>query len=426
MTREDCRDILRDGKVAVLGAGVSGQAAVRLVEFSGGRADLFDERASPGRREFGPADWRNYRLVVRSPAFARNHPWVAGPRSAGIPVIGEIDLAAAFWYGPIHVVTGTNGKTTTARLHAEALRSTGRTAALNGNSGTPFAARILEGPRADGIAVLEVSSFQAEDLELLEPDVVVWTNFAEDHLDHHADLRDYFLAKRRLVERLRPGGIFLAGASVVEAGEELGVAFAREPEVVAVDRYPAPAGSVLARWPYTEDFALVDALWERLGLDREQLASVGREFHLSPCRMEPVATIDGVVYVNDSKATNPHAVLGALRGVEAPVIWLGGGAPKGEDTAAFCGAVAGRVKTAVCFGKMGPFLSSHFMSRGVAVETVETVTEAVRIAARLAQKGDVVLLSPGYASFDAFQNYRERGEAFRSAVLELMPDSPLT
>lgn len=425
MNRETCRQLVSTGPVAVLGAGVSGHAAVRLIRQQGGIADLFDERSGDGRRDFSHPESRRYRIVVRSPAFSQGHPWVAGPKAGGVPVIGEIDLAGAFWNGRVHAVTGTNGKTTTARLHAEALRAGGQVAVLSGNSGTPFAARVVEGMRGDEIAVLEVSSFQAEDLQLLEVDALLWTNFAEDHLDHHANLSEYFGAKARLVERLRPDGLFLAGRSVLDAGEMLGIRLRREPEIVEAGCYPPPAGSALAGRPYQEDFALVSALWERLGLDRRALEATAREFHLSSCRMELVGDLDGVRYLNDSKATNPHAVLGALEGIEAPVVWLGGGAPKGEDTAAFCAAVAGRVKAAVCFGTMGPFLAGNLRRLGVRVEGVETVAEAVIAARSIAEVGDVVLLSPGYASFDAFSNYRERGEAFRKAVLELMPDSPL-
>lgn len=427
MNRETCRALVRERPVAVLGAGVSGRAARRLILGLGGEVELFDERAGGSRRDFGPERYRNFGMVIRSPGFAQGHPWVAGPRAAGIPVIGEMDLASAFWDGPIHAITGTNGKTTTARLHAEALERVDPTVTLCGNSGIPLSEKVCaRDQHRSGTVVLEISSFQAEDLQVLEVDALVWTNFAEDHLDHHATLGDYFRAKARLVERLRSGGVFLSGATVPEGAVTMGVELAVQPEVVVTETRCPPEGSPLARWPYTEDFALVDALWERLGLERNLLSAVAREFRLSSCRMEPVGSYEGVLYLNDSKATNPHAVIGALRGVSGPVIWLGGGAPKGEDTAAFCAAVADhRIKAAVCFGKMGPFLAGNLRKIGVRADVVETVGEAVTIAARLAGPGDTVLFSPGYASFDAFEDYLERGEAFRQAVLELMPDSPL-
>ncbi len=201
--------------VAVFGGGVSGKAILTLLKHLGVSGQLFDEGQGEGRRSFGPVDAETYRLVVFSPGFAIDHPWLQVARHHGCTCLGELEFASLFWRGTILAITGTNGKTTLTEFLMHALRSIHREARATGNVGFPFSALVAEtgGGVFDDIAVVEVSSFQAESFQYFRADAALWTNFAEDHLERHQGLAAYFEAKWRLFDRA-VGGVILAGTSV--------------------------------------------------------------------------------------------------------------------------------------------------------------------------------------------------------------------
>lgn len=407
--------------VAILGAGVSGGGVQALLGTLGVEGVLYDAR--PGRGSvYDSAAARRHGLAVFSPGFPPDHPWLAAARASGAMCLGELEFAARFWRGRVIAVTGTNGKTTLTELLTHALTVAGRRAHATGNIGHPFSRLVADrgGGEADEHAVCEVSSFQAETLEEFRADAALWTNFAEDHLERHAGLEAYFDAKWRLVDRARPGAVF-AGSSVLRHVRRTGRPFHRLVAVATEDRPADPrlAGTVFARPPQQENFLLAAAWWRAEGLDEAGLIAAARTFAPGRHRLDRIALLDGVTYWNDSKATNFHAVEAALAAIPGPVILIAGGRAKGGDVADFVRRIAPRVKHAVLIGETSAELAANCAAHRVAHTCCPGLAEAVRSAADLAASGDHVLLSPGFASFDLFRNYEDRGDQFEHLVGQL-------
>ncbi len=406
--------------VAILGGGVSGRAAHLLVGRLGGRAVLFDEHgAGGGRTVFAAAEARAHPLVVFSPGFPPSHPWLAAARAAGACCLPELDFAALCWRGSVLAVTGTNGKTTLTEFLAHALRGLGRDAAATGNVGHAFAQLVAEtdGGGPEATAVVEVSSFQAELLGRLRAGAVLWTNFAEDHLERHGTLDRYFAAKWNLLARAPAAGWFV-GPSVARFAAGAG-AVLPPASVVAVGARSADSrlrGTVFADAPQRDNFLLAAAWWRAAGLPEAALLAAAGSFRLGPHRLAPVAVRDGVTWWDDSKATNFHAVEAALAGFTAPVILIAGGKSKGGDLAAFVGRVAPRVRHCCLIGETRAALAAACAAHAVACTDCGVLEAAVRRAAALARPGDHVLLSPAFASFDQFQGYADRGAQFTALV----------
>ncbi|HWA86146.1 MAG TPA: UDP-N-acetylmuramoyl-L-alanine--D-glutamate ligase, partial [Opitutus sp.] len=336
--------------------------------------------------------------------------------------LGEIDFASLFWRGSLIAVTGTNGKTTLTEFLVHALRGAGREAHATGNIGHAFAELVGEsdGGTADSIAVCEVSSFQAETLKHFRADATLWTNFAEDHLERHQTLEGYFSAKWNLVAHTKPGAFF-AGSSVQRFAQKFDRPLPAAAGV-ATEAQPADerlAGTVFADSPQRENFLLAAAWWRAAALPIDGLYAAARSFHLGRHRLTRVMEHGGVTYWNDSKATNFHAVEAALARFAEPVVLIAGGRAKGGDLAGFVHRIAPRVKHAVLIGETSTELAFHCSAFRVAHTTCGTLAEAVRRAAELAGPGEHVLLSPGFASFDMFRGYADRGEQFELLVRDL-------
>ncbi len=414
--------------VAIFGAGVSGVGVTALLAALGAESVIYDAKAT----EFSARAAKAHRLVVFSPGFPPEHPWLALAREAGCECVSELDLATAFWRGPIIAVTGTNGKTTLTEFLTHALRGAGRDAYATGNIGHSFAELVagLEGGTKETIAVCEVSSFQAEAMKRFRADATLWTNFAEDHLERHPGLESYFTAKWTLVLRTkgvqeqgqgpRSTGIFV-GSSVRRWAEKLGRPLPAG-SAVETEGQPADArlaGTVFGEYPQRENFLLAAAWWRAAGLPEDVLFEAARSFRVGPHRLARVAEHEGVVYWNDSKATNFHAVEAALARFETPVVLIAGGKAKGGDLAGFVHRIASRVKHVLLMGETGAELAFHCAAARVAHTNCATLAEAVQRAAELAERGDNVLLSPGFASFDMFRGYADRGEQFERLVRDI-------
>ena len=409
--------------VAIFGGGVSGRAVVGLLGGLGVPGVIYDEKGGEGViNSFGAAAVRTHQLAVFSPGFPPDHPWLAAARAAGLACIGEFDFASLFWRGQVLAITGTNGKTTLTELLTHALRSIGRDAHATGNIGFPFSRLVVEtdGGRDETMAVCEVSSFQAEVLQFFRADAVLWTNFAEDHLERHADLAAYFAAKRALLTRA-VGEVIFVGASVRRYAQEFGYVLAPSSVIDSEGRPPDPrlAGTVFAGYPQRENFELALAWWRHAGLREDDLLAAARSFRLGRHRLGCVAVIEGVTYWNDSKATNFHAVEAALARFPAPVLLIAGGKAKGGDLAAVVRRIAPRVKQAFLLGDTSAALAAACAAQGVIHTVCATLEEATRAAAGHAAPGDHVLLSPGFASFDMFRGYEHRGDQFEQLVNRL-------
>lgn len=404
--------------VAVLGAGVSGAGAGALLASLGLKSVVYDRTS----REFTVADATGHGLVVFSPGFALHHPWLERARKAGCICLAEVDFASLFWRGPLVAVTGTNGKTTLTEFLAHALKASGRLATATGNIGHAFSllAAQRRGDSPLETAVCEVSSYQAEQLGHFRADSLLWTNFAEDHLERHDGMEAYFAAKWELVQRTPPSMVF-AGSSVQRYAARFGRTLPDSARVASEGQPadPALAGTVFRQYPQRENFILASAWWRAQGLPVPALYAAAASFRLGRHRLCRVATLDGVTYWNDSKATNFHAVEAALGGFAGPVVLIAGGRAKGGDIAGFARRIAPRLAHAILIGETGEQLAAEFERCGVSHSRHGDLEAAVRAAAAVAPAGSDVLLSPGFASFDMFRSYEDRGDRFERAVEEL-------
>ncbi|MEO6568549.1 MAG: UDP-N-acetylmuramoyl-L-alanine--D-glutamate ligase [Opitutaceae bacterium] len=401
--------------VAIFGGGVSGEGVSELLTKIGTGKKVYDAKGT----EFTALAAREHQLVVFSPGFPPDHPWLQIARSRGALCLGELDFASLFWRGRIVAITGTNGKTTLTEFITHALRSIGCKAVATGNIGYSFSRLVAEteGGEPAMSAVCEVSSFQAESLSHFKADATLFSNFAEDHLDRHSGLKAYFLAKWALVSRTAPGKFFIGSSAQKYAAE-----FAcpvPDGAAVATEQEAADArlgGTVFADYPQRENFLLVAAWWRAIGLDALALFAAARGFQVGRHRLSRVADFDGVAFWNDSKATNFHAVEGALASFATPVILIAGGKSKGGDLSGFVSRIGGRVRRVLLIGETRDELAEACHARGISYTACATLEEAVLSAAASAQPGDHVLLSPGFASFDMFRNYEDRGDQFERLV----------
>ena len=423
--------------VAIMGGGVSGVGVCALLATLGAASVIYDDKGIAFTEKLA----RSHRLVVFSPGFQLEHPWLALARAAGCECRGELDFSSTFWRGSIVAITGTNGKTTLTEFLTHALKASGRRAYSTGNVGYSFAQLVAEteGGTEECIAICEVSSFQAETLQTFRADATIWTNFAEDHLERHPGLESYFGAKWNLVTRTRESaGRRRSDTSRTELGRTPALFFGSSVQRYAVkfDR-PLPMGSgvdtenqpadeklvstVFTDYPQRENFLLAAAWWRSGGLALDELYQAARTLTMGRHRLAKIAVKAGVTYWNDSKATNFHAVEAALTRFEQPVILLAGGKAKGGDLAGFVHRIAPRVKHAILIGETSAQLAFQFSAARVGHTSCLILDDAVSRAAELAQTGDNVLLSPGFASFDMFRGYTDRGDQFEKLVRELAP-----
>ena len=411
-------------RVAIFGAARSGRAAKELALQNGFEVALFDQAGSGDYTEFTKKHIEEFDIFVLSPGFGSKHPWRKLVSDSEKKIQSEVAFASDFWPGKIVGVTGTNGKTTTTELLTDAYVCAGFNAVAVGNIGFPFSTAAMSVDYDENsIAVCEVSSFQAELTEGLELDAVLWTNFSEDHLDRYGTMPEYFKAKAKLFDRLKPGGTCVLSPQVTSAFAHFDCDFEQyimaetAPELTEALNSDSP----FSRYPFSENFCLAASFWQSEELNLEHLIDSANHSVLPSHRLSLVAEKDGVRFWNDSKATNFHAALAALDAMQGPVVWLGGGQSKGGDLAEFAREVAPRVDAAVLVGQTGPELAKELVDKHDAVYIHENFEEAVLGAARLAQsmKDPDVLFSPAFSSFDLFASYEARGKLFTSIVLGL-------
>ena len=350
-------------------------------------------------------------LVVKSPGVPGDVPPVAAARARGVPVISEIELGARLLANPLVGVTGTNGKTTTTALLGAVFEEAGWPVEVAGNIGRPLTG--LVGAIDDGAwIVCELSSFQLEDVETLRPRVAVLTNLEPDHIDRHGTFDAYAAAKLRAFERQGDGDV-----AVVPRGFGSVPGSARRVEFSADD--PLPAEPRIPGAHNRENAAAATAAALAIGVPDEAVARALQAFPGVEHRIEEVATVDGVLYVNDSKATNAAAALRALASFPGrPKHVILGGRGKDEPYDAVAAAFE-REDRAYLIGEAAESFATALDGAGVPFVRSETLDRAVAEAAASASDGDVVLLSPACASFDQFERFEQRGEEFRRLVQKL-------
>ncbi|WP_423140559.1 UDP-N-acetylmuramoyl-L-alanine--D-glutamate ligase [Parablastomonas sp. CN1-191] len=426
-------------RYAVLGLARSGLAAVEALLASGARVTAWDSRDEPRRLvadrvELGdPAgiDLTGFDGVVVSPGVPlNNHPVAANAARHGVPVIGDIELfALARPSLPAHRVvgiTGTNGKSTTTALVHHLLAAAGIPARMGGNIGLPILSQrpLAANANGPGVYVLELSSYQIDLTQSLDCDVAALLNVSPDHLDRYADFSAYVHSKARLFTLQSPGhdAVFAPADPNVRALAEREILRRGEDTVhlAHVERFaPLQAGWPSLQGPHNlENVAVSVAIVQALGVGRDSWEPALATYRGLPHRMERVTEANGVLFVNDSKATNPASAAPALAAfppAPAPRIhWIVGGLPKGEGLDE-CARWFGNVAAAYTIGDAGPRFAD-LLAPHMTVRRSEMLADAVRQAIEAARPGDVVLLSPACASFDQFRDYEARGDAFRAIV----------
>ncbi len=429
-------------QVTILGAGRSGRAAAALALREGAKVSAWDT-AGPEVLQGMPPEvslhpnagaelGRNVTsdLLVVSPGIDTYGPYVAAFATHAAEVIGEVELAARFYHGLIIGITGTNGKTTTTELVSRILGHAGLGGAACGNYGIPFAEIVLQDAPPAAVA-LELSSFQLETIRTLHPDVAIWLNFAPDHLDRYPTVAAYRAAKLRLFET-QTG----ADTAVVRAGESLpplaacSVTFStldESAEWFSDGRSIRHDGKKVLELEHdtclrglhnAENVMAAMAACQALGIPLARMREALHGYTPPPHRCELIRTLDGVEYLNDSKATNLHALESALRSQTRPVVLLAGGKDKGLDYTSVLPLLHDKAVACVTFGQIAQPLQELFAA-AVASQAVVTLADALHAARALAPNGSTVLLSPGTSSFDQFSGYEQRGNTFRDLVNQL-------
>ena len=409
--------------VAIFGTGISGRAVSDLLSSLGLDWVCYDEFTNNGsRREFTEHEASEHRLVVYSPGFPRKHPWLEAARDSGCVCLNELDFASLFWPGSIIAITGTNGKTTLTEFIAYAYKEIGIEAKAAGNNKYPLS-RLVELSSSDAsIAVCEVSSFQAEDMRHFSADALIWTNFSEDHLDRHGSMEDYFAAKWNIIHRLRRPFLLVADESVARAADDFGRHLPEFASIVGetdTEPWEMPESSAFAFYPQRDNLRLAREFWRRKGLSEDVLKRAAENFPPRKHRFVKVAEIDGVDFWNNSKSTDFASALAAADSLGKPILWIGGGKSKGGDVGSFARKMAGRVKAAFLIGETAPHLAPIFENYGKSAQVCSDIREAVNAAYVAAAPGDSVVLSPGFASFDMYANFEQRGDCYVDAVLSL-------
>ena len=432
-------------KAAVLGLGTSGEAAAKLLRREGAEVTVFDSADTSQLKEraqrmdslgiktvLGPDAERgtvNFDLTVLSPGIDPQVELVQNFLRQKAKFTGELELAFRFCNKPVIAITGTNGKTTTTQLVELMLQRAGVRTIACGNIGMPFCEAVERENDLDYFTV-EVSSFQLETISTFRPRVAVWLNFTPDHLDRYRDLQEYWDAKYRIFEQQQAEDF-----AVVNARDQLS---GLKSKTITFNAYPGEAdfsvsghlllfrgepvldmkATNLSGVHNAENLMAALGVADALNIPWEK-ASVGlSEYRLLPHRCERVGEVDGVIFINDSKATNLDALAKALESQSRPVILIAGGKDKGFPFDSIAELVKGKVKHAVLIGEMAARIERSW-SPMVGCTQAADLADAIAAARRNAISGDTVLFSPGTSSFDMFKNYADRGNQFRQRVREL-------
>jgi UDP-N-acetylmuramoylalanine--D-glutamate ligase len=442
-------------KLIVLGAGESGIGAAILGKQKGYEVFLSDANEIPvslqnilnakgilwesGQHSLSSMEGAS--IVVKSPGVPGNIPLLNGLRAKGTRIISEIEFAAQSTSATLIGITGTNGKTTTTMMTYEILKNAGLNVGLAGNIGSSFAKQVAEEDYE--FYVLEISSFQLDDIDQFAPHIALITNITPDHLDRYDfSFETYIQAKLKITKNQSSKNFFLFNADdeiLVSALKDYKtsaqkVSFGSSP-IENTGSYLKDTQFILKKqnqttmiqsveFPFSGRHNLLNAMaaatiGDLLSINKESIRESLTHFKGAPHRMEKVLTIQRVQYINDSKATNINATYFALESVQTPLIWIVGGVDKGNDYETLLPLIRKKAKAIICLGLDNSKLRDAFEGTSEVFIETEFMTEAVKIAHKLAEPKDTVLLSPACASFDLFKNYEDRGDQFKAAVRNL-------
>ena len=450
------------GHIAILGAGESGMGAAQLAARVGVRAFLSEYGSLSASDKALLEQWGveyeegGHTLerilaadgVIKSPGIKHTTPVVKAAKAAGVPLMGEVDWATLYTAAPIVAVTGSNGKTTTATL-CHHIISGEKDCVLAGNIGLSLGRALAERMEANAgdpeVIVLEVSSFQLDDASHLSPTIGILTNITPDHLDrYNYSIDEYAASKLQMLEYTKKEGFFLFCdddpitmehlAPRLEKGilpnmmafgiQEHGSKFRKAKGLnntieITINNEAMTIEELALQGKHNMYNSMAAGLGSTLmNIRKETIRTKLASFDALEHRLENVLNISGVEYINDSKATNVNATYYALECQMKPVVWILGGVDKGNDYNELIPLVKNKVKAIVALGVDNSKILDAFQGIVEIVDT-DSMEKAVRKASRLAEKGDVVLLSPCCASFDLFENYEDRGRQFKNAIRNL-------
>lgn len=442
-------------ELVVLGGGESGTGAALLAKAKGIKVFLSDcgtiksgycDELKKAGVEFESGKHSEKRIlnaleVVKSPGIPEHAPLIKKIRQKGIPIISEIEFAGRFSKAKMIGITGSNGKTTTATWTYHMIKKGGKDVRLAGNIGTSLARHLISSDPE--LFVLELSSFQLEDMYDFKCDVAVITNLSPDHLDRY-DYRfeKYVDAKFRILNNHDKQSVFIYNAHDQEIMKRMG-----DMQYPGI-RYPFALSDVYGQGACVEyEQMVIKTLGNRVTFPLNQLALSGKhnicngmaaslaalsvdtpiqavieglkDFEGVEHRLESVDEVNGVLYINDSKATNVDSVWYALESMDKPVVWIAGGTDKGNDYTLLEDLAGQKVKTLICLGVDNRKLISAFTGKIPEIVETRSMADAVSVAQKQSKPGDVVLLSPACASFDLFKNYEHRGKLFKEEVYKL-------
>ncbi len=445
-------------RVLVVGLGKSGVASAIFLQEHGARVTVSDTKSEVELRDAMPAlldrgitveagghgerTFRGQDLIVVSPGVPVDVPQLQQARAQGIPVIGEVELASRFLKGHVIAITGSNGKTTTTSLIGEVISWGGWEVQVGGNIGTPAISMVAEST-SDTFNVLEISSFQLETIQTFHPMIAVVLNVTPDHLDRHHSFEAYVAAKTRIFEnqvasdfavlniddkvcsemaaRTRARVRWFSRKHPVENGAYVRdekiwwVSDGDEQEIMPVSEVPLKGGHNL------ENVLAAVCVGRLVETEPHRIRKAVQQFKAVEHRLEHVATLNGVEFYNDSKATNVDATIKALEAFPGNILLILGGKDKGTSYTVLNDLVRERVKRVYTIGAAAEKIESQVA--GAPLERAGTLENAVRRAAEIAQAGDVVLLAPACASFDQFTSYEHRGRVFKEQVAALAAKS---
>lgn len=377
-------------------------------------------------------------LVIKSPGIPETVPLVQKLLAQGTPVIGEIEFAARYTNAKLVGITGSNGKTTTTLLVYYLLKTAGLNVGLAGNVGESFAKQVLE--HSFDWYVLELSSFQLDSMYETQLNVAVLLNITPDHLDRYGySFQNYVNSKFRILQNMQPDSDFIFfqdNPAIVQELVKRTVVPRQLP--ISLEKPVSPGGYVskgtlmaqhkanlfslaAADLPLKGPHNVINMLAailvaQSVGVASEAIEKGLRTFQNAAHRLEPAGVVNGVTFINDSKATNVDSVFYALSSMTTPTIWIAGGQDKGNDYTQLDNLARQHVKALVCLGVDNTKLVNHFSEIIPQIFETQSITEAVQKSLEWAEPGDTVLLSPACASFDLFRNYEDRGDQFKSAV----------
>ncbi len=431
-------------KIAILGGGESGTGAALLAKHLGHEVFLSDggslkdnykaellDKGIP--YEEGKHTWTSIfeaDEIIKSPGIPDGLPPLAELRRLGKPVISEIEFAGRHTSATIIGITGSNGKTTTTRLTHHLLKTAGLNTAIGGNIGYSFARNIIEN-KYDHY-VLELSSFQLDGTVAFRPQIAILLNITPDHLDRYEyKMENYVRSKFRIAMNQLKEDLLITNADDPAVQNYLSLNQLAPRRIEVPTRFVSTKKLVVAGSEYNMTGCLLKGphnffnascaihAAKAVGVSDEAIQEGLNTFVNDPHRLEFVAEINGVEYVNDSKATNVDSVFYALKAMEKPVVWIAGGTDKGNDYGPIEDLARQKVKALICLGVDNSKLMDVFSPILKNIEEARSAKEAVERATIYAESGDVVLLSPACASFDLFKNYEDRGGQFKAAVHDL-------